>query len=239
MHSVGGSQKAKSDYAAGLRVLYVENDQFTRNIIADGLSELGFTVRAVSSVAEAMECANSFDPHAIVTDLDLGPMGTPSGADLLSRISQERPWLGMVVLSVHRDVRLALALEITLPTEVVYVVKSEVNSMADLERAIRVSLESVQVHFEVDPDVEGQEKVPVIIVSQAQGDVLRLMAEGLSNEAIAHQRGISIRSAESLVQRTFQALGLVDRPDINSRVAAARLWHEGAVAIKRNQSQIT
>jgi len=231
------TQKPDASDGTSLRVLYVENDQFTRTTIADGLSELGFTVRAATSVSEAMEYAVSFDPHVVVTDLDLGPIGIPSGADLLVRMSLERPWLGMVVLSIHRDVRIALASEIELPAEVVYVVKSDMHSMADLERAIKESLEGVQGARELDFVANECEPLRPIVLSQTQGEVLRLMAEGLSNSAIAQRRGISIRSAESLVQRTFQALGLTDTPDINPRVAAARLWHEGAVSIKRNPTQ--
>ena len=237
MNHADSSLKLEVSDRTTLRVLYVENDQFTRTTIADGLSELGLTVLAAASVAEAMECAVDFDPHVVVTDLDLGPIGTPSGADLLARMSLERPWLGMVVLSIHRDVRIALASEIKLPAEVVYVVKSDVHSMADLERAIKESLEGVQGAREVESVINESEHVHPIVLSQTQGEVLRLMAEGLSNSAIAQRRGISIRSAESLVQRTFQALGLTDRPDINPRVTAARLWHEGAVSIKRNQTQ--
>ena len=60
-----------------MRVLYVENDQVTRTSIADGLSDLGFTVRVAASVSEAMECAVDFDPHVVVTNWDLGPIGTP------------------------------------------------------------------------------------------------------------------------------------------------------------------
>ncbi len=67
------------------------------------------------TVSDALEAVSSFDPHVVVTDLDLGPVGTPSGADLLARVAEQRPWVGAIVLSIHRDVRLALGDDHGLP----------------------------------------------------------------------------------------------------------------------------
>lgn len=211
-----------------MRVLFVEDDPFTRSIIGDGLTEAGFTTQTAKTVSDALEAVASFDPHVVVTDLDLGPVGTPSGADLLARVAEQRPWVGAIVLSIHRDVRLALGDEHGLPSGVRHIVKSDVQSMEELVEAIRSCIESEPFSHEGDDRPEAE----YCIVSKSQAAVLRLMAEGLSNEAIARHRGITLRSAESLIQRTFQSLGLTDQSDINPRVVAVRMWQAGLVATK-------
>jgi len=100
--------------------------------------------------------------------------------------------------------------------------------MDQLVEAIRNCLESEPISRKArigpEPDY--------FVVSKSQAGVLRLMAEGLSNEAIARHRGIALRSAESLIQRTFQSLGLTDQPDINPRVVAVRMWQAGLIGTK-------
>jgi DNA-binding NarL/FixJ family response regulator len=70
------------------------------------------------------------------------------------------------------------------------------------------------------------------IVSSMQGEILRMIADGLSNAAIAREKNVTLRAAEALVQRTFTALGVKGNPDVNSRVVAVRLWQQGKVVVK-------
>ena len=64
------------------RVLVVEDEEFTLNLLREVLEGANFEVKAVNSVAQAIELVGSFDPHAVITDLNFGITG-PSGADLL------------------------------------------------------------------------------------------------------------------------------------------------------------
>ena len=77
-----------------IKVLLAEDEAFTRAIVTESLTNAGMNVRSVGSVIEALAVIDSFDPHVVLTDLDLGP--GPDGADLLSKIFRERPWTGMV-----------------------------------------------------------------------------------------------------------------------------------------------
>jgi DNA-binding NarL/FixJ family response regulator len=70
------------------------------------------------------------------------------------------------------------------------------------------------------------------VISATQGEILRMIADGLSNAAIARERGVTLRAAEALIQRTFSALGVKGDPDLNSRVIAVRLWQQGKVVVK-------
>jgi DNA-binding NarL/FixJ family response regulator len=59
-----------------------------------------------------------------------------------------------------------------------------------------------------------------------------MLADGLSNSAIARQRDRTLAATESLIHRLFSSLGLDADPDINQRVIAVRMWQQGKVRIK-------
>ena len=103
--------------------------------------------------------------------------------------------------------------------------KSEIANAEDLVAMVKST---------VEPDVNRSSDVAngKVVISQAQGDILRLMAKGLSNIGIAKDRGISVRAAEAMVQRTFLALGVRSDPDSNARVLAVRMWQQGKVIIR-------
>lgn len=208
-----------------IRILLVEDEEFTRVLIRDSLLKIGMTVRDASSVQDALSIIEEFDPHAVVTDLDLGP--GPDGADLLHKVEQTRPWTGMVVLTAHASPELALHGNRRIPETASYLVKSQITSTEHLKNAIEESISSPGATNSVKKNSEDQYEV-----STTQGEILRMIADGLSNAAIARERGVTLRAAEALIQRTFLALGLKANPDVNPRVVAVRLWQQGKVVVK-------
>jgi DNA-binding NarL/FixJ family response regulator len=207
------------------RVLFVEDEDFTRAAVASFLESRGYGVLAVATAAEALDALVSHDPHILVTDLDLGP--GPSGVDLAQRINQDRPWVGLVILTAHQSVHLAVGGPDVLPAEAVMVVKSSLNSMQDISDAIERSIFQVETTAPI-----GAAHQPQAVVSAVQAEILRLMAEGLSNAGIAQRRGTTLRAAEASVQRTLQALGIESDPHLNSRVLAVRMWQAGQVTVR-------
>lgn len=207
------------------RVVLVEDEDFTRTAVAGVLQGGGFAVVAVGTVAAALEAIAALDPHAVVSDLDLGP--GPTGADLLQRVADERPWVGLVALTAHRSIQLAVEGSARLPEGTIMIVKSRLDSMADITNAVEDSLAQVATGSGEDDAESGG-----IVVTILQAEILRLMAEGLSNAGIASRRGTSVRAAEASVQRTLHALGVTANPDFNSRVLAVRLWQSGQVTVR-------
>ena len=55
-----------------IKVMLVEDEEFTRNMVTEMLTNSGVTVSSVASVAKALATIDSFDPHVVLTDLDLG-----------------------------------------------------------------------------------------------------------------------------------------------------------------------
>jgi DNA-binding NarL/FixJ family response regulator len=208
------------------RVLIAEDEEFTLNLLSELLSAADFEVLAVSSVSEAISKIEIFDPHAVITDLNFG-VSAPSGADLLSFLDQNHPWVGKVILTSHASPNLAVPGGLQLPDDVTYLVKSELKSISSLITAIQESISKSNV-----PALARVESGGRIVVSQAQGEILLLIAEGLTNAAIARKRGTSLRATETLVQRTFAVLGLKNDEDFNPRVLAVRLWQQDKVIVK-------
>ena len=205
------------------RILLVEDEDFTRTLVADGLNLLGVETLSVSSIAAAMEALKSFDPNVVICDLNLG--AGPSGAALLGRIAEEQPWIGLIALTAHASPELAIHDGRSLPASVVYVVKSRLNSIADLLPLASASIENLMPPL---PETRDDQ----IMINRVQGEILRLMAEGYSNAGIAEERGVTVHAAESQVKRLFQALTLENDNRMNQRVMAVRLWQQGKVVVK-------
>ena len=208
-----------------IKVMLVEDEEFTRNMVAEMLTNSGVTVSSVASVAKALATIDSFDPHVVLTDLDLG--NGPDGADLLLKVFKDRPWTGMVIMTAHASPELAINDASRIPDPTVYIVKSEIKSISNLLLAIEESIEKTgkfQSSF-----TASSEK---ITITASQAEILRMIADGLSNASIAKERNITLRAAEALIQRTFLALGVNGDPNVNPRVVAVRMWHQGKVAVK-------
>ena len=209
----------------GFKVMLVEDEEFTRNMVAEMLTNSGVTVSSVDTVAKAIATIDSFDPHVVLTDLDLGH--GPDGADLLLKVFKDRPWTGMVIMTAHASPELAISDASRIPDPTVYIVKSEIKSIANLLLAIEESIERTG-KFQKSVAAVSEK----ITITASQAEILRMIADGLSNASIAKERDITLRAAEALIQRTFQALGVNSDPTVNPRVVAVRMWHQGKVTVK-------
>ena len=208
------------------RVLVAEDEEFTLNLLREILSDANYEVIAVNTITRAIDAIKDFDPHAVVTDLNFG-INAPNGADLLNLLDAERPWIGKVILTSHTSANLALPRGTELPKNVIYLVKSELETIAALSNAVEDSIAQINDKSH-RPTTESNR----IAISESQGEILRMIAEGYTNAAIATQLGTSLRATEALVQRTFLALGLKSHEDFNSRILAVRMWQEDKVVIR-------
>ena len=133
-----------------IKVLLAEDEAFTRAIVTESLTNAGMNVRSVGSVIEALAVIDSFDPHVVLTDLDLGP--GPDGADLLTKIFRERPWTGMVAMTAHASPELAVSGTGRIPESTVYIVKSQISTIQNLVKAVEDSIsKSEQSHQQPKP----------------------------------------------------------------------------------------
>ena len=78
----------------------------------------------------------------------------------------------------------------------------------------------------MEPKNEG------IFISKTQAELLGLIVQGLSNQAIAKKRGTTLRAVEALINRTYEALNLKVSDSRNLRVEAVKLWKSSQINVK-------
>jgi len=209
----------------GLRVLLAEDDDFTRLLVRDLLINHGMMVKDFASVSEALASIEDFDPNVVISDLNF--TSGPNGADLLNHVENSRPWTGIIALTSHASPELAIPSSSKLPESTIYMIKSQLSSSELLKEQI---FESIKKNGNIQKVVTNNAEQ--YVVSSLQGEILKMIADGLSNAAIAKKRNITLRAAEASIQRTFAALDIKSDPDQNSRVIAVQLWQQGKVVVK-------
>lgn len=190
----------------------------TRGLLAQSLEGAGFTVVAVESAKRAIRDFESIDPDVLLLDIELNDR--PNGVDLAVILLSQAPYLGVVFLSNYPSVDLVEG-GFTPPSRSVFLHKGTIEGPEPIIAAIEAALDENAEPFipSALPDDH-----PLRSLSAAQMGILRLIAEGWSNAEIAERRGITVRSTERLISRTFSALGLAEDSSVNPRVAATRMY---------------
>lgn len=210
--------------AGSLKILVVEDDPFTRTLVAGALRGAGHSVTDVGAAQAAMRALAGDDFHLVVSDLNLG--NGPSGADLLTRIHEDQPWMGMIALTSHASPELAIGPLVSLPPGTVYLVKSELHSMDSLVSAMDRALSGEPVEEAQPADEDGR-----TVVTRSQAEVLRMLSAGYATGVIAEQRNTTVRAAEMMIQRLYDKLGLKQSSDLDPRTGAVLLWQQGRVRV--------
>lgn len=204
------------------RALIVEDDDFTRGLLVTAVKSLDFEVEQARSGAEALAMFPDFDLDVALVDLDLG-VG-PNGVDVLDRIRHKAPWVAGIILTSHRSVSLVKPATASPPHEYTYAVKGDIDSTEKLSQVIDAAIDGLQANLPTAGET--------VAISERQADLLRLIAEGLSNDEIARRSELTTRSIERSISRLYRTLGLHGDSTISARVEAARLYTSGRVTIR-------
>ena len=199
-------------------VLLVEDHALTRGLLTSSLESRGFRVVAVESARRAIREFDAADPDVLLVDIELGDR--PNGVGLATLLCAQAPYLGVVFLSNYPALDTVEG-GLGPPPRSVFLQKSQIEGPAQVVAAIEAALDAG-----LEPQALGTlpHSHPLRALSAPQLGVLRLIAEGWSNAEIAERRGITVRSAERLVSRTFAALGVSEDEAVNPRVAATRMY---------------
>jgi DNA-binding NarL/FixJ family response regulator len=199
------------------RVLLVEDNSFTRSTVAASLEAEGLiVVDAVGSAWEALAAAQEFDIDCAVIDLHLGR--GPSGIDVAHGLRQSQPRMGIVILTSYADPRLLSSDQRDLPYGASYVVKKDIESTSQLRSQVEAAL-----------DFDGARtprRAYGISLTDTQVNLLKMVAEGLTNAEIARRRGTTDRSVEITLARIVKRLNLNPCPSENPRVLLAQAYFE-------------
>jgi DNA-binding NarL/FixJ family response regulator len=214
-----------------LRVLIAE-DQYlmregTRRLLAEvpGIEVVGEAFDYDSVIAESRR----LQPDVVLMDIKMPPTHSMEGIEAAHVIKDELPDIGVVVLSQHEDEGYVWALLEGGVAGYGYLHKVRVGDVDQLVRALREVAAGGSV---LDPRIletllDRRSKKPGSRLSEltpGELDVIRLMAEGRSNSAIADQLSLAVGTVEKRIAPIFSKLGLPEESDVNRRVAAVLIY---------------
>ena len=186
-------------------------------------------VASGSDLATIRRAVEDEQPDVVLTDIQMPPTRTDEGIRLANELRTTHPEMGVVILSQHAEPLYATELLAGGSSRRAYLLKERVKHRSEIGRAVREVAEGGSV---VDPQI-----VDVLLTSKRvrdgtrlnsltarENEVLRLLAEGLSNAGIGGELVITTRAVERHVHSIFSKLDLGDSAHHNNRVRAALLY---------------
>jgi DNA-binding NarL/FixJ family response regulator len=173
-------------------------------------------------------------PDVVVTDIRMPPGGTDEGIQAAERLRVSHPEIGVVVLSQFSHPGYALALLESGTAGRAYLLKERVEDVEQLAAAIHAVAAGGSM---IDPQVvealvstkTNAQRSKLDDLTPRERDVLREMAEGKNNAAIAATLFLTERSVEKVIHSIFLKLDLAWESAIHKRVKAVILFlAEGA-----------
>jgi serine/threonine-protein kinase len=207
-----------------MRVIVVDDALLVREGIARLLDAGGFEV--VDQRADAVGLAyavGNLQADVVVMDVRMPPTHTTEGLHAAVDLKASHPNVGVLILSQYVETRHAIDLLNGAVSGVGYVLKERVARPAELHEAVRRVAAGGTV---IDPDVVAavmgtrRARDPLASLTPRERDVLALVAEGRSNEAIADQLAVTTRTVETHMANVLTKLDLATEPGIHRRVLA-------------------
>jgi DNA-binding NarL/FixJ family response regulator len=207
-----------------VRVVVAEDTMLTREGIVRLLEEAGVEVVAqVEDGDAAVRKVAGTKADLAILDIRMPPTHTDEGLVAAQRIRVEHPEVGVLILSQYVEPSYAMRLLEEHPEKVGYLLKERVFDVAVLVDALRRIDEGETV---IDPTIVARlvgrrrREDPLAELTPREREVLSLVAEGMSNRAIAAELYVTERTVEAHIKQVFLKLGLTDSPDRHRRVLA-------------------
>jgi len=209
---------------ARLRVVIAEDAVLLREGLSRVLADAGLDVAGTAGDAERLlQLVGSLRPDVVLADIRMPPTQTTEGLQAARQIRQRWPGTAVVVLSQHVETEQLFDLLADDPRGVGYVLKERVADIPQFTGAIQRVAAGESV---IDPEVVARlvtrprPDSPLQALTERERDVLALMAEGRSNQAIAGQLWMSPKTVETHVGSIFSKLGLAPDAGDHRRVLA-------------------
>jgi DNA-binding NarL/FixJ family response regulator len=208
-----------------VRVVIAEDSVLLREGLSRLLAESGFTVVAAVEDADSLLTAVAREqPEVAIVDIRLPPTRTDEGLRAATMIRKSHPAVGVLVLSQYVRVSYAVELLGQGADRVGYLLKDRVSDLAEFTSAIR---RVAQGGSAIDPVVVDQlvgrarsADDPLTGLTDREREVLGLMAQGRTNQAIADRLRIAERTVEKHCTSIFTKLGLASTGNDHRRVLA-------------------
>jgi DNA-binding NarL/FixJ family response regulator len=207
-----------------MRVVIADDAVLFREGLARVLEAAG--IQVIGQVGDAdrlLAQVRADPPDAVVVDIRMPPTHTREGLDAARRIRGEHPQVGVLVLSQYVEPHHAMQLLEDGASGVGYLLKDRVANINEVTEAVRRVAAGGSV---IDPEVVAQlvdrrrTRNPIQELTERERQVLALMAEGRSNQAICERLFLSPKTVEAHVHSIFIRLDLAATPDDHRRVLA-------------------
>jgi len=203
-----------------------------REGLARLLAEHGCEVVAMSGDAvRLLADVDRTRPDVAIVDIKMPPTHSDEGIAAALQIRRAHPEIGVLVLSQYLESEYATRLLTEVPEGAGYLLKDRLSDIAVLLDALRRIVEGECV---VDPTivarlVQRQRALsPIDDLSDREREVLALIAEGLSNRAIAQRLYLSTKTVEAHIGQILFKLGIPGSPDDHRRVLAVLTYLRSA-----------
>jgi DNA-binding NarL/FixJ family response regulator len=206
-----------------VRAVIADDNLLVRTGIAALLREAGVDVAAqASSGEELLHAIDAHQPDVAIVDIRMPPTHTDEGLRAAREIRRRHPEMGIVILSEHLETGEATRALAESPERLGYLLKQRVTHIEDFVGTLQ---HVVRGGSALDPQVVSRllaasDGGPLSTLTAREREVLQLVAEGRSNQAIADALVITLRSAEKYISSIFSKLGLPDTGGEHRRVLA-------------------
>jgi len=207
-----------------MRVVVADDVMLTREGIAHLLVEAGIDVVAQAEDADGvLREVRLKQPEVAIVDIRMPPTHTDEGLVAAAAIRARHPEVGVLVLSQYVDAEYALRLVDGDATGCGYLLKDRVTDARELIAALdRVADGEVVIDSEL---VDGllsrrREANPLADLTDREREVLRLMAEGLTDRGIAERLWVTPKTVETHVRHILRKLDIPSGTAHNRRVHA-------------------
>ena len=217
-----------------MRIVIAEDSAVVRACLVEILADYGHEVVAAVGDADALRAAVAAErPDVAIVDVRMPPGFTDEGLRAAAEIRRDHPGLGVLMFSQYvetRDAAGLLGASARGASGVGYLLKDRVTDVSEFLDALgRVAAGGTAL----DPDVvaqflaAGRRPDVLATLTTREREVLKLMAEGRSNRAIAARCAITERVVQKHVGNIFSKLGLPPSSADHRRVLAVLRYLEG------------
>ena len=207
-----------------MRVVVADDVMLVREGIVRLLTDAGIEVVAEAHDGDGLvREVRRERPDVAIVDIRMPPTHTDEGLVAAQAIRAEHPDTAVLILSEYVEAGYAMRLIEELPERVGYLLKERVFDVAVLVDALRRLTEGETV---IDPTIVSRlmgrrrREDPLAELTAREREVLGLIAEGMSNQAIAARLFVTDRTVEAHTTHIFSKLGLQESRDQHRRVLA-------------------
>ena len=211
-----------------MRLVVADDSLLLREGISRLLVEAGFQVVGLAATGEeVLEQVERHQPDVAIVDIRMPPTHRDEGLQAAKQIRARHPGVGVLVLSQYVELGLAARLLADNAAGLGYLLKDRITDLGVFAAAIRRVAEGGSA---LDPAIVsqllGRRRQDDLLehITPREREVLALMAEGYSNQAIAERLVVTVRAVEKHVTSIFDKLGLPATSENHRRVLAVLVF---------------